>query len=119
VITLLRDHGVSLALVDGSWIPRRWTLKLAEQPTANFAYIRWMGPDRLLTDHSHIQVDRSHELAQWSGQIRDLATRVDHIYGYVSNYFAGHSPHNARELQQRLGLPNVDPQLLGEQIQLF
>jgi len=119
VLTLLRDHGVALALVDGSWIPSRWTSKLAQQPTANFSYIRWMGPDRALTDHSRIQVDRSRELARWSEQITDLATRVEHIYGYVSNYYAGHAPRNARELQQLLGLPDVDPQLLGEQIQLF
>jgi uncharacterized protein YecE (DUF72 family) len=119
VLTLLRDHGVSVALNDGSWIPRPWLFKLAEQPIGNFTYIRWMGDDRSLTDHSHIQIDRSHELIQWRDRIVALAERVDHIYAYFSNYYAGHAPRNARDLQRLLGLPDVDPAVLGEQISLF
>lgn len=119
VLTLLRDHGVALALVDGPWMPRRWALKLTEHPTASFTYIRWMGPDRAITDHSHVQVDRTRELGEWVAVLPALQSRVDAIYGYVSNYYAGHAPANARELQQRLGLPWRDPATLGDQIGLF
>jgi uncharacterized protein YecE (DUF72 family) len=48
-----------------------------------------------------------------------LARRVATIYGYFNNHFAGHSPASARELQQMLGLPAVDPAQLGEQLSLF
>jgi uncharacterized protein YecE (DUF72 family) len=74
LLTLLEEHGVAIALVDGPWMPRRWALKLAERPTANFAYIRLMGADRSITDHSHVQLDRSHELALWRDQILDTPT---------------------------------------------
>ncbi len=119
VHTILQDHNVALALTDGPWIPRRWALKLAERPTADFAYIRWMGPDRQITDFSHIQVDRTPELMLWHDALELLAERVDLVYGYMSNYFAGHAPGNAREMQELLGLPTVDPELLGEQIRLL
>jgi uncharacterized protein YecE (DUF72 family) len=119
ILALLREHNVALALVDGPWMPRNWVLKLAQRPTADFAYIRWMGPHRNLVDHSRIQVDRSRELEQWHGAINGLATQVDAVYGYVSNYFAGHSPRSARDIQALLQLPFVDPEMLGEQMRLF
>ncbi len=119
VLALLREHHVAVALVDGPWMPRHWVLKLAERPTADFAYIRWMGSNRTLVDHSRIQVDRSREWGQWREAIDGLTMQVDSIYGYVSNYFAGHAPRSARDMQHVLGLPSVDPDQLGEQMQLF
>jgi uncharacterized protein YecE (DUF72 family) len=119
VLALLSEHNIALALVDGRWIPRKLMLGLAERPTADFAYIRWMGPNRDLVDYSRVQVDRSPEIDLWSAAIEDLSEKVSHIYGYVANTFSGHSPATARELQYRLGQTPVDPDLLGEQMSLF
>lgn len=119
ILALLREHGIALALVDGPWMPRRWALSLAEKTTADFVYIRWMGPNRNLVDHSRIQVDRSRELAQWRDAILGLVKRKTAVYGYMSNYYAGHAPRSARDVQTLLGLPSVDPDALGEQMQLF
>lgn len=118
-LTLLRDHRVALTLSDGRWIPRSWLLKLCEQPTADFAYLRWMGPDRAITDFSFVQVDRSAELDAWAAMIPVLESQVRSIYGYANNHFAGHSPATVRMLQQRLGVPTVDPASIGEQSSLF
>jgi uncharacterized protein YecE (DUF72 family) len=119
VLSLLRDHGVAVALVEGQWIPRRWMLELVTRPTASFHYIRWMGPNRDLVDHSRIQVDRTRELASWAGAIKNAPESVTDIYGYMSNYFAGHAPRSARDLQELLGLRSVDPDTLGDQMRLF
>ncbi|MCC6317500.1 MAG: DUF72 domain-containing protein [Gemmatimonadaceae bacterium] len=119
VIALLQEHNVALALTDARWIPRRTMLALAARPTADFAYVRWMGPDRDIVDYSRIQVDRTRELDAWADAIQGLTTRVDAVYGYVNNHFAGHGPATLRDLQQRLGLPTVDPDSLGEQMSLF
>ncbi len=118
-LQLLREHHVALALTDGRWIPRRWVLKLGEQPTTDFAYLRWMGPDRAITDYSHLQVDRSAELDAWAAMIPVLQRQVRTVYGYVNNHFAGHSPASVRMLQTRLGLPVVPPESIGEQATLF
>ena len=119
VIALLSEHNVALALTDARWIPRRQMLSLAERPTADFVYMRWMGADREIVDYSRIQIDRSRELELWAGVISQLAHRGRAIYGYVNNHFAGHSPATLRELQRLLDLSPVDPEQLGEQMTLF
>jgi uncharacterized protein YecE (DUF72 family) len=119
VLALLSEHNLALALVDGRWIPRKLMLSLAARPTADFAYIRWMGPNRDLVDYSRVQVDRSREVDAWSDAIEELSGKVSHIYGYVANHFSGHSPATARDFQSRLGQIPVDPDLLGEQMSLF
>ena len=119
VLALLAEHGVALALTDARWIPRRTMLALAERPTAPFAYVRWMGPNRDLVDYSRIQVDRRRELELWAAALRSLLARVDVGWGYVNNHFAGHSPESVRALQQLLGQRPVAPEQLGEQMSLF
>jgi uncharacterized protein YecE (DUF72 family) len=117
LLSLLAEHGVALALSDGRWFPRETMLELALRPTADFHYLRWMGPNRELTDFSHVQVDRTEEIDEWAGVLRALPG-ID-VYGYVNNHFAGHSPATARDLQRRLGQRPVDPRELGDQISLF
>lgn len=119
VLDLLREHGVALALSDGKWISRDWLLKLCEQPTADFAYLRWMGPDRSIVDYSQLQVDRGVELDAWARMIPVLQAQVREVYGFVNNHFAGHAPASVRMLQQRLGIPTVSPERIGDQATLF
>jgi uncharacterized protein YecE (DUF72 family) len=118
-IAVLAEHNVALALTDARWIPRKQMLTMADRPTADFVYIRWMGADRDIVDYSRIQIDRSRELELWTGVISQLAARGRTIYGYVNNHFAGHSPSSARELQRMLNLSPVQPEQLGEQMTLF
>jgi uncharacterized protein YecE (DUF72 family) len=116
---MLSDHGVALALVDGRWIPRETVLALAETPTADFAYVRWMGPDRKIEDFSRVVVDRDHELGEWAPRLAALAARVATVYGYFNNHFQGHSPASARAMQQLLGQRPVSPGELADQVELF
>ncbi len=119
VLALLAEHHVALALTDARWIPRKQMLSLATRPTADFLYIRWMGPDREIVDYSRVQIDRSRELELWVSVIWPLVQKGYHVYGYVNNHFAGHSPASARELQRLLHQVPVDPEQLGEQMTLF
>ncbi len=119
ILGLLAERNVAVALTDGRWISRKTMLGLAERPTADFAYIRWMGPDRSLVDYSRVQVDRTRELEAWVGAILALVQRVTAVYGYVNNHFAGHSPASVRQLQRLLGQKPVEPSEMGEQISLF
>ncbi|HKP74494.1 MAG TPA: DUF72 domain-containing protein [Longimicrobiaceae bacterium] len=119
LLELLRDHGVALALSDGQWLPREAVLDLAAAPTADFAYVRWMGPNRDLTDFSRIQTPREREVGEWIGALGRLSELGIDVYGYVNNHFEGHSPATAREIQSLLGQRPVDPRDLGEQISLF
>jgi len=119
ILALLREHNVAVALVDGPWVPRRWMLELVQRPTADFHYVRWMGPNRNLVDHSRIQADRSRELALWADALAAMPDSVTDVFAYTSNYFAGHAPRSARDVQHALGIVSVDPDSLDEQISLF
>jgi len=118
IVALLAEHRVAIALTDARWIPRRTMLKLVDQPTADFAYLRWMGPNRDIVDYSRIQYDRTRELEAWARAIETIARSIT-VYGYVNNHFAGHSPASARQLQRLLSQPVVQPSELGEQLSLF
>ncbi|HEY0370806.1 MAG TPA: DUF72 domain-containing protein [Thermoanaerobaculia bacterium] len=118
LLELLTEYGVALALSDGRWIPRETMIGLAERPTADFHYVRWMGPDRNITDFSKLQFDRSAEIRMWGDVLKRVAHTRD-VYGFFNNHFAGHSPANAREMQRLLGQEPVDPSSLGAQQSLF
>lgn len=116
---VLEAHAVALALSDGRWIPRETMAALAERPTAPFHYVRWMGPDRSITDYSRLQFDRSAEIGGWAGVLKGAALTGTEVFGYFNNHFAGHSPANAREMMRLLGEAVVEPGELDEQIPLF
>lgn len=118
VLESLAHHGIALALSDGKWIARETSLALAEQPTADFLYVRWMGPDRDITDYSHVQFDRSEEIGAWAEVLKKVAHTRD-VYGFFNNHFAGHSPASARTMQRLLDQEPVDPESLRKQRSLF
>lgn len=117
-LDLLRTHGVALALCDSKWLSREVVLNLVDRPTADFAYVRWLGP-RELTDFSRIQLDRSCELTAWAEAFKILRTRVDQIYGYFNNHFQGHSPASCNQFKKMIGLSIVEPDVLVDQPSLF
>ena len=118
-LDLLRSHGVALTLADSRWIKRGLMMEAAIEPTAPFSYVRWMGPQRRVTDYSHVQVDRERELAMWAEAFAALGERVRTIFGYFNNHFQGHSPASARDFQRRVGQTPVMPEALREQAELF
>ena len=118
LLDVLAQHGIALALSDGRWIARETMLDLVERPTADFLYVRWMGPDREITDYSRIQFDRSEEIRAWSEALK-RAAHTKEIYGFFNNHFAGHSPASAREMQGLLGQQSVEPETLRGQRSLF
>ena len=118
LLALLQDLGIALALSDGRWIRRETMIELAEHPTAEFLYVRWMGPDRDITDYSKLHFDRSAEIRMWADVLKRVAHTKD-IYGFFNNHFAGHSPANAREMQRLLGQEPVEPESLRTQRSLF
>jgi uncharacterized protein YecE (DUF72 family) len=118
LLDLLADQGVALALSEARWIRREAMLEMVDRPTADFLYVRWLGPDREVTDYSHVQFDRSEEIRTWSDALKNAANTKE-IYGFFNNHFAGHSPASAREMQRHLDQEPVEPETLRTQRSLF
>lgn len=115
----MKERGVAICLNEGQWLPRGWVMGLAERPTADFHYVRWMGFDRSITDFSHEQIDRSDELDEWAALLLRARESVSEIFGYFNNYYSGHAPAAVRALQRRLGQEPVEARDIGEQTALF
>ncbi len=119
VRSLLHASGVTRAVSDGPWITRERSMQAALEPTAELAYVRWLGDRPPLTRYSHTQIDRSGELDGWARVLRELSGQVREVYGFFNNHYEGHSPASARSLLQRLGQPVVEPGELDPQLPLF
>lgn len=118
LLAMLAHYGIALALSDGRWIRRETMLELVERAPADFLYVRWMGPDREITDYSRVQFDRSAEVRAWSEALK-RAAQTKEIFGFFNNHFAGHSPASARMLQRLLGQQPIEPESLRGQRSLF
>ncbi|HYP26860.1 MAG TPA: DUF72 domain-containing protein [Blastocatellia bacterium] len=114
----LRSYNVAFTLADGRWINRDVSISIADQPTADFSYLRWLGP-RDLTDFSRIQIDRAKELKRWADAVENLTPKVSTIFGYFNNHFQGHSPASCNIFKAMLKLPIVEPSSLIVQPSLF
>jgi uncharacterized protein YecE (DUF72 family) len=117
-LDLLERYRVALALVDGEWVPRDLVLEHAERATADFAYARWMG-SRAITDHSHVQIARDAELAEWAAVLGRVERNVSRVLAYFSNFFQGHAPASANALKRLVGQTPGDPDSLVRQPSLF
>ena len=101
VFKFLAEHNIALALVEGQWITPEDNRHLAERPTADFVYIRWMGA-RNLTRFDTVQRPQDENLLEWSKMMARLTERVSHVYAYFSNFYEGHAPASANKLKRLL-----------------
>ncbi len=95
--SVLREHGVALALVDQVWMPRPHEYFDAGDPiTANFSYIRWIGDRKGIEEQTtrwdRVIMNREHEMGEWIHVIRQMLKRRIQIMGYFNNHFAGFAP---------------------------
>jgi uncharacterized protein YecE (DUF72 family) len=109
---------VALALVDGEWVPRETVFEYAARPTADFAYVRWLG-SRAIVDHSYVQIERDEDFEAWATVLRDVDAKTGRVLAYFSNFYQGHAPASANHLRRLLGQTPGDPESLVSQPSLF
>jgi uncharacterized protein YecE (DUF72 family) len=118
VADLLAKHNVALSLVEGPWIERAALEPFVERPTADFAYIRWMG-ERDLVRFDTVQRAQDENLRAWHETISELRRRTSSVFAYFSNFYEGHAPASANKLKRLLGQPIVEASSLEDQPSLF
>ncbi len=106
VLDLLRQHNVAWTIIDLYYMPR------AVHLTADFAYVRWLGDRRKITQFDRIQIDRTEQTKTWAAMLQEIAASTRRILGFYNNHYAGHSPASVRQMQGLLHLPGVDPTTL-------
>lgn len=104
----LREHGVALALIDQSWVPRPWEMKgNFDLITADFTYVRWLGDRKGIEEQTKSWdktiVDRTGELKNWVDVFLKFFARNIKIFAFANNHYAGHAPDTVRQFQKMIG----------------
>ncbi len=104
---LLREHGVALALIDQSWVPRPWEMNdKIDLVTTDWTYVRWLGDrkgiEEQTTTWDKIIVDRRADLKRWADLLWELVNskKIRKIIAYANNHYAGHGPATVKLFQQ-------------------
>jgi uncharacterized protein YecE (DUF72 family) len=91
-------------------------------PTAKFFYLRWIGKHGVIAHPGQEVLDRSERLLAWRELIKTAsegaAQRVERIFGFFDNDYAGHAPATCNRFKAIIGLPPTTAQA-GEQGRLF
>lgn len=109
VFDLLRQFNLAWCINDWQDLPP------VIQTTTDFAYLRLVGFHREFKYLGRVQRDRSEDLESWARTIEDLLRRVERVYVYVNNHYAGYAPATVQRLKELLGIPTTDPRNLWPQ----
>jgi uncharacterized protein YecE (DUF72 family) len=112
----LRKNRVALCLVEGNWIPREMTFEAIRKPTADFAYVRFMG-ERDLLEFDKIQRHEDANLQMWKSEIERI--KAKDIYIYFSNFYEGFAPASINKLKELFGQKTIEASSLENQKSLF
>lgn len=99
LVDCLREHKLSLALTDTSFLPRPWERKKPiDWTTADFAYVRWLGNRKEIetrtTTWDKAIVDRTEDLRRWVEFLRQFvaARKLNRLFLFANNHYQGHGP---------------------------
>ncbi len=112
----LQNSRVALCLVEGSWIPRELMFQAINKPTADFAYIRFMG-ERDLLKFDKIYRSQDTNLQMWKEEIERINAKD--IFVYFSNFYEEHAPSSVNKLKELFGQKIIKPETLENQGSLF
>ena len=79
--------------------------------TADFLYFRWIGKHGSYQSHERERVDKTAELKLWWQQLQTYLDRVESIYGYFNNDYAGHAPATCNKFKTIAGFEIKHPEI--------
>ncbi len=101
---LLKHHKVCWAATEYPNLPR------GVQLTADFVYFRLIGRHGQFRHHNREQIDRSANLQWWYQHLAIHLERVEAVYGFFNNDYAGFGPGSCNQFKALAGLPTPDVQ---------
>lgn len=104
---VLKKHETPMVFVDLPYMPAPDYLDdIAVEAAGNFTYVRLVGDRKAVNDltdsFDRIVIDRSKRLDSWAGFLNNCSARVNEIFVYANNHFAGHGPATILELIRRM-----------------
>lgn len=100
--TLLERHNVCWAAVDYIYMER------AIKPTADFLYLRFLGPRGRFPSKDREMIDRTKDLQEWHQRLQPHLESVSDVYVFFNDDFAGHSPATCNRFMRLVGIEPKD-----------
>jgi len=95
---LLETHNICWASTDTVYMPRQIT------PTADFLYLRFVGPHGRFPNKDRIQFDRTHDLEQWWRALQPHLGDAKTVYAFFNDDYEGFSPETCNRFKRIIGL---------------
>jgi len=73
--------------------------------TSDFIYVRWIGQHGTYDQHTHERVDKTSQLIWWKEQIQPHLDKVNTVYGFFNNDYAGFAVGTCIKFKKLLGFP--------------
>jgi len=104
LLELIREHSVTLALIDHPWMPPAKDLAdKSDWVTADFLYVRLLGDRYAIEERTKVWdkviIDRSRELADWENVLTRVRKRGEDLFIYINNHYSGHAPETVRAMR--------------------
>jgi uncharacterized protein YecE (DUF72 family) len=104
LVEILHRHRAALVLVDMARMPHPADVaRDVNIVTADFAYGRLIGDrkriDAITKHFDAVVVDQSDRLSRWVPLLHHVRDRVEEVYVYANNHYAGHGPETIRQLR--------------------
>ena len=98
VVNLLRPYNICLTATDYVHLPKTIT------PTADFLYLRFIGPHGQYATKDREMVDKTADLQGWYERMRPLLPQFKHVFGFFNNDYSGFSPKTCNRFKKIVGL---------------
>ena len=91
---LLKKHKVAYTIVDEPLLPPEVHV------TSKIAYFRWHGRGTRPWYNYRYSID---ELKPWVPKVKEVASKVETVYGYLNNHYHGYAVENCLQVLEMLG----------------
>ena len=84
-------------------------LEIPPELTTDFVYLRFIADHTTVPAdrHGELRVDRTPQTRLWAGRVAGVRERVENVFAFFNNHYAGFAPASANQLREELGLEPV------------
>jgi uncharacterized protein YecE (DUF72 family) len=82
--------------------------------TADFLYLRFIGPHGQFATKDKELVDKTADLQHWHAQIQSYLDQINTVYGFFNNDYSGHSPATCNRFKKIAGQETKEIRVLQQ-----
>jgi uncharacterized protein YecE (DUF72 family) len=113
IFDMFRSKNMAMVIGENRWVRRSSVLKLMNEPTADFAYIRWANRSQTVLSAERSE-SKDHVSTNWGKTLEGLSSLVKTVYGYFNINAYGNGLRSVEELQCTIGQRWLEASVSGD-----